>query len=136
VFNQESIWDRSQFQSNLVKMDLVEEDVCAAFLRENESLIADIQLGIAAYEPSMISIGVVSLMTQARSMKLTKLDHLAESIYIALEELVNSEVLTDPEIIETIEHKLVHLFDVNADAVGVIEDAVMPELPTNVKRLY
>jgi len=136
VFNQESIWDRSQFQSNLVKMDLVEEDVCAAFLRENESLIADIQLGIAAYEPSMISIGVVSLMTQARSMKLTKLDHLAESIYIALEELVNSEVLTDPEIIETIEHKLVHLFDVNAEAVGVIEDAVMPELPTNVKRLY
>jgi len=136
VFNQESIWDRSQFQSNLVKMDLVEEDVCAAFLRENESLIADIQLGIAAYEPSMISIGVVSLMTQARSMKLTKLDHLAESIYIALEELVNSEVLTDPEIIETIEHKLVHLFDVNADTVGVIEDAVMPELPTNVKRLY
>ena len=136
MFNQESIWDRSQFQSNLVKMDLVEEDVCAAFLRENESLIADIQLGIAAYEPSMISIGVVSLMTQARSMKLTKLDHLAESIYIALEELVNSEVLTDPEIIETIEHKLVHLFDVNADAVGVIEDAVMPELPTNVKRLY
>jgi len=136
VFNQESIWDRSQFQSNLMKMDLVEEDVCAAFLRENESLIADIQLGIAAYEPSMISIGVVSLMTQARSMKLTKLDHLAESIYIALEELVNSEVLTDPEIIETIEHKLVHLFDVNADAVGVIEDAVMPELPTNVKRLY
>ena len=136
MFNQESIWDRSQFQSNLVKMDLVEEDVCAAFLRENESLIADIQLGIAAYEPSMISIGVVSLMTQARSMKLTKLDHLAESIYIALEELVNSEVLTDPEIIETIEHKLVHLFDVNAEAVGVIEDAVMPELPTNVKRLY
>jgi len=136
VFNQESIWDRSQFQSNLVKMDLVEEDVCAAFLRENESLIADIQLGIAAYEPSMISIGVVSLMTQVRSMKLTKLDHLAESIYIALEELVNSEVLTDPEIIETIEHKLVHLFDVNAEAVGVIEDAVMPELPTNVKRLY
>jgi len=136
VFNQESIWDRSQFQSNLVKMDLVEEDVCAAFLRENESLIADIQLGIAAYEPSMISIGVVSLMTQARSMKLTKLDHLAESIYIALEELVNSEVLTDPEIIETIEHKLVHLFDVNAEAVGVIEDAVMLELPTNVKRLY
>ena len=136
MFNQESIWDRSQFQSNLMKMDLVEEDVCAAFLRENESLIADIQLGIAAYEPSMISIGVVSLMTQARSMKLTKLDHLAESIYIALEELVNSEVLTDPEIIETIEHKLVHLFDVNAEAVGVIEDAVMPELPTNVKRLY
>ena len=136
MFNQESIWDRSQFQSNLVKMDLVEEDVCAAFLRENESLIADIQLGIAAYEPSMISIGVVSLMTQARSMKLTKLDHLAESIYIALEELVNSEVLTDPEIIETIEHKLVHLFDVNAEAVGVIEDAVMLELPTNVKRLY
>ena len=81
MFNQESIWDRSQFQSNLVKMDLVEEDVCAAFLRENESLIADIQLGIAAYEPSMISIGVVSLMTQVRSMKLTKLDHLAESIY-------------------------------------------------------
>ena len=136
MFNQESIWDRSQFQSNLVKMDLVEEDVCTAFLRENESLIADIQLGIAAYEPSMISIGVVSLMTQARSMKLTKLDHLAESIYIALEELVNSEVLTDPEIIETIEHKFVHLFDVNAEAVGVIEDAVMPELPTNVKRLY
>ena len=136
MFNQELIWDRSQFQSNLVKMDLVEEDVCAAFLRENESLIADIQLGIAAYEPSMISIGVVSLMTQARSMKLTKLDHLAESIYIALEELINSEVLTDPEIIETMEHKLVHLFDVNAEAVGVIEDVVMPELPTNVERLY